>query len=142
MRKLAILASVMVVAALALAACGGDDDDDSSAATSTTSTTQAQGGGGGGETLKVTADPGGQLAYEEKSLSAKAGHVTIDFDNPSSTGHDVTIEDQSGTEVAATDIITDDSTSTTADLEPGSYTFFCSVDAHREAGMEGPLTVK
>lgn len=142
MRKLAILASALVVAALALAACGGDDDDDSSAATSTTSTTQAQGGGGGGEKLKVTADPSGQLAYEEKSLSAKAGQVTIDFDNPSSTGHDVTIEDQSGTEVAATDIITDDSTSTTADLEPGSYTFFCSVDGHREAGMEGPLTVK
>jgi plastocyanin len=141
MRMLAILASALAVAALALTACGGDDDDDSSAATTTTSTTQAQ-GGGGGETLKVTADPSGQLAYEEKSLSAKAGPVTIDFDNPSSTGHDVTIEDQSGTEVAATDIITDDSTTATADLKPGSYTFFCSVDGHRKAGMEGPLTVK
>ena len=141
MRKLAILASALVVAALALTACGGDDDDDSSAATSTSTTTQAQ-GGGGGETLKVTADPGGQLAFEEKSLSAKAGQVTIDFDNPSSTDHDVTIEDQGGTEVAATDIIADDTATANADLQPGSYTFFCSVDAHREAGMEGPLTVK
>jgi len=140
MRKLAILASALVVAALALTACGGDDDD-SSAATSTTTTTQAQ-GGGGGETLKVAADPGGQLAFEEKSLSAKAGQVTIDFDNPSSTDHDVTIEDQGGTEVAATDIIADDTATATADLQPGSYTFFCSVDGHREAGMEGPLTVK
>jgi plastocyanin len=141
MRKLAILASALVVAALALTACGGDDDDDSSAATSTSTTTQAQ-GGGGGETLKVTADPGGQLAFEEKSLSAKAGQVTIDFDNPSSTDHDVTIEDQGGTEVAATDIIADDTATANADLQPGSYTFFCSVDGHREAGMEGPLTVK
>jgi plastocyanin len=141
MGKLAILASALIVAALALTACGGDDDDDSSAATSATTTTQAQ-GGGGGETLKVTADPGGQLAYEEKSLSAKAGQVTIDFDNPSSTDHDVTIEDQGGTEIAATDIIADDTATATADLEPGSYTFFCSVDGHREAGMEGPLTVK
>ena len=141
MRKLAILASALVVAALALTACGGDDDDDSSAATSTTTTTQAQ-GGGGGETLKVAADPGGQLAFEEKSLSAKAGQVTIDFDNPSSTDHDVTIEDQGGTEVAATDIIADDTATANADLQPGSYTFFCSVDGHREAGMEGPLTVK
>ena len=114
---------------------------DSSAATSTSTTTQAQ-GGGGGETLKVTADPGGQLAFEEKSLSAKAGQVTIDFDNPSSTDHDVTIEDQGGTEVAATDIIADDTATANADLQPGSYTFFCSVDGHREAGMEGPLTVK
>jgi plastocyanin len=140
MRKQAILASVLVVAALALTACGGDDDDDSAAETSATTTTQAQ--GGGGETLKVTADPGGELAYEQKSLSANAGQVTIDFDNPSSTGHDVTIEDQGGTEVIATDIITDDTATATAKLKPGSYTFFCSVDGHREAGMEGPLTVK
>ena len=98
--------------------------------------------GGGGEALKVTADPGGELAYEQKSLSANAGQVTIDFDNPSSTGHDVTIEDQGGTEVVATDIVTDDTANANAKLEPGSYTFFCSVDGHREAGMEGPLTVK
>ena len=140
MRMLAVLASALVVAAIGLTACGGDDDDDSAADTSATTTTQA--GGGGGGTLKVTADPGGALAYEEKSLSANAGQATIEFDNPSSTDHDVTIEDDGGTEVAATDIITDDTATATADLQSGSYTFFCSVDGHREAGMEGPLTVK
>ncbi len=142
MRKLAALASLLVVAALALAACGGGDDNGSTTASATSSTTQAGGGGGGGETLKVTADPSGQLAYEQKSLSAKAGSATIDFDNPSSTGHDVTVEDQSGNEVGATDIVTDDTATTTVDLKPGTYTFFCSVDAHRQAGMEGTLTVK
>jgi plastocyanin len=139
MRKLAVLASALVVAAIGLAACGGDDDDDSAADTAATTT---QAGGGGGETLTVTADPGGALAYEEKSLSANAGQVTIEFDNPSTTDHDVTIEDDGGTEVAATDIITDSTATTDADLKAGSYTFFCSVDGHREAGMEGPLTVK
>ena len=143
MRKLAVLASALVVAALALAACGGGDDNETTAS-STSSTTQAAGGGGGGggETLKVTADPNGDLAYEQKSLSATAGSATIDFDNPSSTGHDVTIEDKSGNEVAATDVITDDTATATADLKAGTYTFFCSVDAHRQAGMEGTLTVK
>ena len=140
MRMLAVLASALVVAAIGLTACGGDDDDDSAADTAATTTTQA--GGGGGETLKVTADPGGELAYEQKSLSANAGQATIEFDNPSTTDHDVTIEDPGGTEVAATDIIADDTATATADLEAGSYTFFCSVDGHREAGMEGPLTVK
>jgi plastocyanin len=139
MRMLAVLALALVVAAIGLTACGGDDDDDSAADTSATTTTQA---GGGGGTLKVTADPGGALAYEEKSLSTNAGQVTIEFDNPSSTDHDVTIEDDGGTEVAATDIIADDTATATADLKSGSYTFFCSVDGHREAGMEGPLTVK
>jgi plastocyanin len=140
MRMLAVLASALVVAAIGLTACGGDDDDDSAAETSATTTTQA--GGGGGGTLKVTADPSGALAYEQKSLSTNAGQVTIEFDNPSSTDHDVTIEDDGGTEVAATDIIADDSATANADLQSGSYTFFCSVDGHRQAGMEGPLTVK
>ena len=139
MRMLAVLALALVVAAIGLTACGGDDDDDSAADTAATTTTEA---GGGGGTLKVTADPGGALAYEQKSLRTNAGQVTIEFDNPSSTDHDVTIEDDGGTEVAATDIIADDTATASADLESGSYTFFCSVDGHREAGMEGPLNVK
>ena len=27
-------------------------------------------------------------------------------------------------------------------LKPGTYTFYCSVDAHRQGGMQGKLTVK
>ena len=139
MRKLAILVTALVVAALTLAACGGDDDDETTAA-DTGTTTQTQ--GGGGETIDVTAAASGDLAYDEKSLSANAGEATISFDNPSSVGHDVTIEDENGKEIAATDVITDDSTTVTANLKSGEYTFYCSVDGHRQAGMEGPLTVK
>ena len=39
-------------------------------------------------------------------------------------------------------MITGSSTTLDAELEAGEYTFYCSVDAHREAGMEGPLTVE
>jgi plastocyanin len=141
--------ALFTVAGFALAACGSSDDSASTAAETSstaaeTTATDTSGGAsaGGGATVKFEADPNGQLAYTETDVTAKAGNDTIDFDNPASIGHDVVIEDQSGSEVASTDVITDSTTSTTADLKPGTYTFFCSVPGHREAGMEGTLTVK
>ena len=92
--------------------------------------------------MKFEADPSGALAFTHTDVSAPAGNDTIEFDNPSSVGHDVVIEDSDGNEVARTDVITGTTTTATADLQPGSYTFFCSVDGHRDEGMEGTLTVK
>jgi uncharacterized cupredoxin-like copper-binding protein len=68
--------------------------------------------------------------------------VTIDFDNQQSLQHDVKIEDSSGQELGGTDLVSSGTATATVDLQPGSYTFFCSVPGHREAGMEGTLTVK
>jgi plastocyanin len=132
-----VLPLVLVLAAfvLALSACGGG-----SSSSSTTPATTGGGGGGGGSTVKISADPSGALKYEQTDVSATAGSVTIDFTNMSSLPHDVTIEGNGAS--GATDQITDSTTSTTVDLEPGTYTFFCSVDGHRAAGMEGTLTVK
>jgi plastocyanin len=128
---------VLVLAAfvLALSACGGG-----SSSSSTTPATTGGGGGGGGSTVKISADPSGALKYEQTDVSATAGSITIDFTNMSSLPHDVTIEGNGAS--GATDQITNSTTSTTVDLEPGTYTFFCSVDGHRAAGMEGKLTVK
>lgn len=140
MRKLALVA-LGTVASLALAACGGGGDDNSSttAATSTTSTTQAAGGGG---TISLSADPNGDLAYQETSLTAKAGKATIDFDNPAPLSHDVCVEDSSGKELGCSDVIQQDKTTLDVDLKPGAYTYFCSVDGHEAAGMKGTLTVQ
>ncbi len=144
MKKLAVLASALfALAALGVAACGGDDGSSSTAAETTSSTAASTTtGGGGGATVKFEADPSGALAFTQTEVSAPAGNDTIEFDNPAELGHDVVIEDSNGNEVARTDVITGTTTTTTADLQPGSYTFFCSVDGHRDAGMEGTLTVK
>jgi plastocyanin len=147
MRKFALVLSLLALAMFALAACGDDDDDDEPAAETTTTeeTTEAAGGGGGGEatSLTVTADPGGQLAYEEDSLEAPAGEVTIELTNDASVPHDVCIESPEGEDVGCAEEVTGGTSSVTADVsEPGEYTFYCSVDAHREAGMEGPFTVE
>jgi plastocyanin len=137
--------SLATVASLALAACGGGDDNETTtpAATTTTTTTQAGGGagGGGGGTISLAADPS-QLAFTQTSLSAPAGKDTIEFDNPSATGHDVCVEDSSGNELGCSDVIEQSKTSLSLDLKPGTYTYFCSVPGHQDAGMEGTLTVK
>jgi plastocyanin len=139
MKKLAITLSLLGLAMFALSACGGDDSSDSTSA-ATTETTSS--GGGGGGTVKIEADPDGALAFTTDTVSAPAGEVTVEFDNPASVDHDVVIEDGSGNEIARTDVISSDTATTTAQLEPGDYTYYCSVDAHRDAGMEGTLTAE
>jgi plastocyanin len=91
-------------------------------------------------TLDVEADASA-LAFNTTKLSAKAGKVTIDFKNPSAIPHNVVIEED-GKELAGFEPIAEGEESETADLKPGTYTFYCSVPGHREAGMEGSLTVK
>jgi plastocyanin len=142
---------VLAIAALALVACGSSSDSSSSTAETNGGESQAEqggaakeegGGGGSASTLQFEADPNGELAYTSTSETAKAGNVTVEFKNPQALTHDVAIEDASGEEVGATELIADGSDTTTVDLKPGTYTFFCTVPGHREAGMEGTLTVK
>jgi plastocyanin len=145
MRKLVLVAALGALSSLALVACGGGGSSSSStpAATSTTSTsTQAAGGGAGGGTVSLAADPSGNLAYTQSSLTANAGSDTIDFTNQAPLGHDVCVKDSSGKELGCSDVIQGSSTTLKVDLKPGSYTYFCSVDGHEAAGMEGTLTVK
>ena len=128
-RSLATFAALLV---LALAGCGGDDEASSSGG--------GGGGGGGGEKIALAAPEDGSLKFDKSELEAKAGTVTIDFDNPSSTPHAVEIEGNGVEE--ASDTVTGAKTSVTADLKAGEYKFYCPVGDHAAQGMEGTLTVK
>jgi plastocyanin len=140
MRRALVVACVAVVAALGLAACGGGDDNNET--TAVTPATTTGGGGGGGSTVDISTPSGSDLAFDQKDVSAKAGNVTIDFDNKQALQHDVKVEDSSGQELGGTDLVSSGTATATVSLQPGTYTFFCSVPGHREAGMEGTLTVK
>lgn len=149
MKKLAV-AFALILAAFALVACGSDSSDDTSVdTTATTTESEAETGGkaegksaGSAGVVDFEADPAGGLAYTSDSASATAGKVTVDFTNPQPLTHDVAIEDSSGKTIAQTDLIAEGSDSAVADLKPGEYTFYCSVPGHREAGMEGTLSVE
>lgn len=142
---------VLAIAALALVACGSSSDSSSSTSETSGGESQAEQGGaakeestsgGSGSTLKFEADPNGELAYTSDKETAKAGKVTVEFKNPQALTHDVAIENSNGEEVGKTELIAEGSDTTSVDLKPGTYTYFCTVPGHREAGMEGTLTVK
>ena len=145
-RLIAIFAATAI---LGMAACGDDDDDGGGGSTSSAETTEDTGGGNGGaestagdggETLKLSADPGGALKFDKSSLTAKAGKVTIVMDNPSSLPHAVEIEGN-GVEVAGDTVEKGGVSKASAELKAGKYEFYCPVDGHKQAGMEGTLTV-
>jgi plastocyanin/cytochrome c2 len=91
--------------------------------------------------LAIPADPSGQLFYVFKDATANAGQVKVESQNKSAVDHDISIEGNGVNEKG--DVVKNGGTSEVdVDLNPGEYTFFCSVPGHREAGMEGKLTVK
>jgi plastocyanin len=143
-RLIGVLAAAGI---LALAGCGGGNDSSSggSGASGGATSTPASGGSsssssGGGATVALAADPSGALKFDKKTLNAKAGKVTIDFTNQSSVPHGVAIEGNGVNQTGQT--ITDSKNTLAATLKPGTYTFFCPVPGHRQAGMVGKLIVK
>lgn len=136
MKKIAI-GIALVLAAITLVACGGGSSSNSSATGG-----ESEGKSPGtNPTLDIAAASSG-LAYSSNTATAAAGEVTVDFDNPQPLEHDVAIEDSNGKVVGQTEVITEGEDSAVVNLKPGTYTFFCTVPGHREAGMEGTLTVK
>ena len=130
------------------AACGGDDEEPAAtpaateAATEapTEAPTEAATEAAAGAKLAIAADPDGAIKFTETELTADAGQVEIDFSNPSQVPHAVDIE---GVDGAVTETVTGaDAPPVTVDLKPGEYTFYCPVGDHRQAGMEGKLTVR
>lgn len=102
--------------------------------------TQTAGARPDATTLSLSADKT-KLKFNKRSLSARAGKVTIRMANPSSKfPHAIGIEgrgvDRDGK------VVRKGGTSTvSATLKKGRYTFYCPVGNHEDAGMKGTLTV-
>jgi plastocyanin len=142
--RISWLAVPALAVAVGVAGCGGGDDNSGGSGSSgssgaSTSSSSSSSSSGGGSSIKLAADPSGKLAFDKKTLTAKAGTVTIDFTNDSSTPHAVEVEGN-GVE-KETKVVTKADATLTAKLKPGKYEFYCPVDGHRMAGMEGTLTV-
>jgi plastocyanin len=148
MRRLSTAGLLLVL--LALAGCGGSGSSSSTtssapaqpATTSSTAASTPASAASTGGAINLAADPSGALKFNTTSLTAKAGKVTVDFTNSSPLAHTVTIASSSGAVLGATPTFQGGTKSLTLNLKPGTYTFYCSVPGHRQAGMQGTLVVK
>ena len=135
MSRLLQRTALATLLALAVAACG--DDDDAATPTSGQSPTEADGGDTGGP-LEFTAV---DIDFEEAEATAQAGDIEVTLVNEGAIEHSWVVDghedalrlhtQQSGA--------TDEGTIT---LEAGEYTYYCDIPGHRDAGMEGTLTVE
>lgn len=97
----------------------------------------------GAPTIEIVA-PSTDAKWEKNELTAQAGVVNIAFTSKAGTNHNLNLvgpgapypllwgEDAGGPEEKLTHAVT---------LQKGTYTYFCSVQGHRSAGMEGKLVV-
>jgi plastocyanin len=88
--------------------------------------------------LQIDADPTGQLAFVTNAASGAPGKITVKMTNKSGTPHDIVIDGKGKGQIVQNGGVSQFQ----ADFTAGSYTFYCSVPGHRQAGMQGKLTVK
>jgi mono/diheme cytochrome c family protein len=79
--------------------------------------------------LRIPADPNGQLAFVNATAQASAGPITIEMDNASGVPHNIAIQG-----VGQGPVVPKGKSSFKANLKPGTYTYFCQVPGHLQAG--------
>jgi plastocyanin len=137
MRSRAVMGTSAALVAVAIATAAITASKPPKEAQAQAKAESAPAGGG----LALAADPSGQLKFDRKTLEARAGAVRLRFTNDSTVPHDVTLA-LNGGKVAATPTIAQSKATLSANLKPGTYTFYCAVDSHRQLGMRGTLTVR
>lgn len=100
----------------------------------------------GGEDAGAAEDQGAKAEFVAEDIKftnapteLAAGSNTFELVNDGAILHDVTIEELGDEKVVEAE--GGQSATGTVELEPGEYTYYCSVPGHRAAGMEGTLTV-
>ena len=130
-----LLAVAAVGGALVVAGCGSDDREE--VAESKPAAPPAAKESRAGETLRVTET---DFAIESAKDRIEPGAVTITVTNRGQAPHALAIETPDGV-VQSPMMGAGESSEVEAELDAGTYTWYCPVGDHRARGMEGELTV-
>jgi uncharacterized cupredoxin-like copper-binding protein len=134
--KPATIAALGIAAALALGACGGGGGGGSAKPASTAATPATAAPAATAAAVSIEAH---EFSLSPSDLHAAAGNVAIQYKNAGAIQHTLVIDGVAGFKLdvpKAGDVDT-----ATVKLEPGTYTLYCDIPGHRQAGMEDHLTV-
>ncbi|MFT5222570.1 MAG: plastocyanin [Glaciecola sp.] len=118
--------------ALGLSACSSDGDSGADGADSSATSAAT-------DAVDVALVGTIELKFAPDTATATAGDITFSL-NAEGVPHNLIIEGQNSDEVLI-EAATGETNTATASLVAGEYVFYCSIAGHREAGMEGVLTV-
>ena len=124
------LISVLLLAVV-IAACGGNNRPDSQVANRDSTSPD------GGTTVNVVAE---EFKFTLDSSQLDAGVNTFVVKNNGSMPHDFEISGN-GIKQKTEKINPGQLTELTVELEPGTYTYICTIPGHEELGMKGTFTV-
>jgi plastocyanin len=131
-RRLLIL---LIPLSLLVAACAGDDDTDAHAENGHDESGEVA------DDARVVAVDASSFAFGPDEIDADAGEDLAIELTSSDIEHDFVIDELDDPHVVGVDAGETATGGFTAP-EPGSYTYYCAVAGHREAGMEGTLEVR
>ena len=150
--KRILMSGLLGLAVLFLAACGDDSSTVDHGGDGGSTMSDGMGGGGmsgrthDGEENSPMVDGAREIAVSASSFAFDPDSITIGADEDVTIVltaedilHDFTVEDADGHVAAAAG---DTASGGIRIDEPGTYTYYCSVTGHREAGMEGTLVVE
>jgi plastocyanin len=131
MTKRVGVVGVGLAAILGLGACGSDESEPK--AKDAGRITEDAGPSGN---LRIEA---GEFSLAPANLKAAPGTLAVEYVNVGAIAHTLVIDGVSGLKLEVTSA--GDIDKGTIKLEPGTYTLYCDVPGHRQAGMAAPLTI-
>lgn len=129
------LSAMAISAALVLGACGGGAGQSSTQPTAD----QTEAGATGTPTADIVVVGTNANQFEPSEFEAEAGTISVAMTSEAGP-HTFTVELDEGNDTVV-QLFSAGTGTGEIELEAGTYTFYCSIPGHREAGMEGTLTV-
>jgi plastocyanin len=123
LKTIARTAAAATLIALPLAACGGGGST----------------GGADAANADVKVHALDSLKFDKTEYATHGGDITIAYIDDGSLQHDLVIDGHGGFKLTVNG--QGQTKAGTVTLTPGTYTIYCDIPTHREAGMQATLTI-